>query len=526
MASLVPGVLLKLLQSMNSNVKVRGEYRSVLLQVISIVPALSGSELWPNQGFFIKVSDSSHSTYVSLSKEDNELILNNKLQLGQFFYVDRIDSGTPVPILIGVRPLPGRHPFEGNPKDLMHMLEHPHDHASKSMDLTEAKENPISRHKIVIKEEKVGVASRYMQGLLNPNLRLNGPDTNVGSKGNDLENGVDSKKMGSAKGKQLEIKGQVLPMAMAPTGTRLEALSPKQDVAHCNIRETAISPSNKRVSAKQSSTKQENLGTNPCRGKDKSNSTEAIPWSSLPAKLVRPGKGILRRKHLASQVVLEAQKEASAATTIVKCLSMFATICSSASSENPLSTMKKFFALQQLIDQPNGTAELKDKPLHLYKISSTAEKHKSSKTSGLMPVKSTSKSPKPLTELSGVEKQEWTKGDGMKEINEMREVFLNETRTWFLVYLEKTLDTGFSTGSQEKGKESKDIAGRQMEQANRIALTLSHLKHANDWLDKLRSNSDKESEGLVETVDRLKQKVYSCLLVHVDSAALALENRD
>jgi len=215
MASLVPGVLLKLLQSMNSNVKVRGEYRSVLLQVISIVPALSGSELWPNRGFFIKVSDSSHSTYVSLSKEDNELILNNKLQLGQFFYVDGIEAGTPVPILVGVRPLPGRHPFQGNPKDLMQMLEqseHPHSdgvNGSKSTDLTEAKENPSSRHKIVIKEEKLGVASRYMQGVLNPNSKLNGLEANVGSKGNDIEMGVDGKKVGSAKGKQLDIKGQV-----------------------------------------------------------------------------------------------------------------------------------------------------------------------------------------------------------------------------------------------------------------------------------------------------------------------------
>ena len=218
MASLMPGVLLKLLQTMNSNVKVRGEYRSVLLQVISIVPALSGSELWPNQGFFIKVSDSSHSTYVSLSKEDNELILNNKLQLGQFFYVDRIEAGTPVPILVGIRPVPGRHPFEGNPKDLMQLLEasespvHPDNNGvngPKSVDLTEAKENPSSRQKIVIKEEKAGVASRYMQGVLNPNSKVNGPDNNVGSKRNDLENGVDGKKVGYAKGKQQETKGQV-----------------------------------------------------------------------------------------------------------------------------------------------------------------------------------------------------------------------------------------------------------------------------------------------------------------------------
>ncbi|KAJ1390759.1 hypothetical protein SESBI_37166 [Sesbania bispinosa] len=532
MASLVPGVLLKLLQTMNSNVKVRGEYRSVLLQVISIVPALSGSELWPNQGFFVKVSDSSHSTYVSLSKEDNELILNNKLQLGQFFYVDRIEAGTPVPILVGVRPVPGRHPFEGNPKDLMQMLEpsegpvHTDNdgvNRSKSMDLTEAKENPSSRQKIVIKEEKAGVASRYMQGVLNQNSKVNGPDTTVGSKGNDLENGVDGKKPVSAKGKQQEIKGQVLPVT--PTRTRFEALSPKQDVAQSNMQETVITPS-KRTSTRRSSTKQENLNLNfLSSSQDKNNCTEAISWSSLPPKLLRPGKVILRRKHLASQVVVEAQKEASAAATIVKCLSMFANICSSAASENPHVTLNKFFNLQQLMDQPNGTTQLKDKSFQLYKIQSPAEKHKSSKTAGLVPAKSTSKSPKSLTELSGTEKQEWAKGAGIKEISELREVFLNETRSWFFTYLEKTLDGGFSMGSQEKGKQSKDIAGRQMEQANNIALTLSHLKHANEWLDKLRSSLNSESDELVETIDRLKQKVYSCLLVHVDSAALALENR-
>lgn len=219
MASLIPGVLLKLLQTMNSNVKVRGEHRSVLLQVISIVPALSGSELWPNHGFFIKVSDSSHSTYVSLSKQDNELILNNKLQLGQYFYVDRIESGTPVPVLVAVRPIPGRHPFEGNPKDLMQMLESSEGgivrpdnngvNSSKSADIIEAKENTSSRQKIVIKEEKAGVASRYMKGVLNPNTKVNVTDTNVGSKGNDSENGVDGKKSGSIKGKQQDIQGQV-----------------------------------------------------------------------------------------------------------------------------------------------------------------------------------------------------------------------------------------------------------------------------------------------------------------------------
>lgn len=209
MASLTPGLLLKLLQTMNSNVKIRGEYRSVLLQVISIVPALTGSELWPNQGFFIKVSDSSHSTYVSLSKEDNELILTNKLQLGQFFYVDRVEPGTPVPLLVGVRPVPGRHPFVGNPKDLMQMLE---PSEIERINDTKGKDSETkaesSQQKIVIKEEKTAVASRYMQGVLASNSKVGVSDPNGGGKNNENEQGIALKRIPSMRGRQ-DHKDQV-----------------------------------------------------------------------------------------------------------------------------------------------------------------------------------------------------------------------------------------------------------------------------------------------------------------------------
>jgi hypothetical protein len=119
MATLVPGVLLKLLQHMNTDVKVAGEHRSSLLQVVSIVPALSGGELFSNQGFYLKVSDSSHATYVSLSDEHVDLILSDKIQLGQFIHIERLESNSPVPILRGVRPLPGRHPCIGTPQDIV-----------------------------------------------------------------------------------------------------------------------------------------------------------------------------------------------------------------------------------------------------------------------------------------------------------------------------------------------------------------------------------------------------------------------
>ncbi|KAK1577867.1 hypothetical protein Q3G72_025501 [Acer saccharum] len=119
MANLVPGVLLKLLQHMNTDVKVAGEHRSSLLQVVSIVPALAGGELFSNQGFYLKVSDSSHATYVSLPDEHDDLILSDKIQLGQFIHVEKFESASPVPILRGVRPVPGRHPCVGSPEDIV-----------------------------------------------------------------------------------------------------------------------------------------------------------------------------------------------------------------------------------------------------------------------------------------------------------------------------------------------------------------------------------------------------------------------
>lgn len=117
MAALVPGVILKLLQHMNTGTEVGDEHGSSVLQVVGIVPA--GGDLYPNQGFYIRVSDSSHATFVSVPDEQMELILSDKIQLGQFIHVDHIEAASPVPILRGVRPLPGRHPCVGNPRDLV-----------------------------------------------------------------------------------------------------------------------------------------------------------------------------------------------------------------------------------------------------------------------------------------------------------------------------------------------------------------------------------------------------------------------
>lgn len=88
------------------------------IQVIGIVPSL-GDDPWKSRSFYLRVSDSLHSAYVSVSDEDVELILSDMVQLGQFVYVTRLDSGSPVPILRGIKPIPKRRPCVGDPKDLI-----------------------------------------------------------------------------------------------------------------------------------------------------------------------------------------------------------------------------------------------------------------------------------------------------------------------------------------------------------------------------------------------------------------------
>lgn len=115
---------MKLLDGMNSGVKPTSDHRSSLLQVTDIVPAdLDEKNLWPKHGFYIKVSDSSHSIYVSLPSDQDDFVLSNKMQLGQFIYVDKLEPGSPVPVVKGAKPLPGRHPLVGTPEPLMGLRE-------------------------------------------------------------------------------------------------------------------------------------------------------------------------------------------------------------------------------------------------------------------------------------------------------------------------------------------------------------------------------------------------------------------
>ncbi|KAL5209663.1 hypothetical protein ABZP36_005286 [Zizania latifolia] len=566
MASLTPGILLKVLKNINSDVKVCGEYRSILLQVISIVPAITGSELWPDHGFFIKVSDSSHSTYVSLSKEDNELILSNKLQLGQFIYVEKVQSSIPVPVLVGVRPVPGRNPFIGNPKDLMQMstpsgVSEALDHlrkAAKSAELSESeKEN--SQRKVVIKEQKAVVASRYKLGISSNNSKITNLNSSIDS---DKSNGASSvcsanQKSAPTKLKQ-EPKPQERPNTTSPSHAKL--VSAKQEI-NKDARKSSDSPSQngsavvkqqmpkdiKRESASEkcsppklfrispptparTSPPKFSLPAKPNGASStvttpvssvKRRVTETVPWDSLPTSLIKSGKAVARRKTIALVVAAEAQREATAAASLVKGLGIFAEIRKSA-EEDRHATITKFFQLNRLIIQQS--VFWKDYSSEPGKESRPEKEKPSRKASMFQNKAAASSTAKNSDDAYTSEKIDWAREDGFKEIGRSWIILRKESQSWFLEFLEDALEAGFKLEGQIKNTKERS-RGQSKGGDGQIAVRLSQLKETSNWLDQLHAEVDKSADALVETIEQLKQKVYTCLLRTVETAASALEGR-
>lgn len=198
---------------------------------------------------------------------------------------------------------------------------------------------------------------------------------------------------------------------------------------------------------------------------------------------------------------------------------MFADLSSNASPKNPHTSLRNFFTLQSLLDQEQVTAASpKDISFQLMNIHSLrTEPVNLGKKASLVSSRTKTKSSKTLTEAA---KLEWVKGNGTEEIKELRNTVKQETRSWFLNFLEEAIDNGFHASLSEKKGKTKGT--RSAEPDNHIAETLSQLKQANEWLDKVKSDHQSSHNSLLENIQRLKKRIYSCLLLYVDSAASAI----
>lgn len=199
---------------------------------------------------------------------------------------------------------------------------------------------------------------------------------------------------------------------------------------------------------------------------------------------------------------------------------MFAELRKSAAEQSTHTALTKFFYFYRLINQPS---------IIVWKVTQKqipAEKEKSTKKSLQSQNKNSINSTPKNSDEPVNEKMEWARGDSMKEMQETWATLRRESQVWFLNFLEDALESGFKleTNRVNSKKVGKDKSGKDAE--GLIAVTLSQLKEINDWLDQLTNDTVPTAEGFADKIDQLKQKLYTCLLGTVESAASALESRN
>ena len=192
--------------------------------------------------------------------------------------------------------------------------------------------------------------------------------------------------------------------------------------------------------------------------------------------------------------------------------------------EDPHGAVNKFFQLNRLIIQQS--IFWKDNSADSGKESRTEKEKPSRKVSATQNKATGSSATKNPDDAYTSGKLEWAREDGFKEICRSWIDLKKESQSWFLNFLEDALEAGFKFESGIKSNTRERVRGQSKVGDGQIAVRLSQLKETSNWLDQLQSEADKSADGLVETIERLRQKAYSCLLGTVETAASALESRN
>lgn len=265
----------------------------------------------------------------------------------------------------------------------------------------------------------------------------------------------------------------------------------------------------------------------------------SVALDAVSGNLSKLGKEAMQRKVLASTAAAEALEEANATECIIRNLSMFSDLCSVCQARNPLPTIDRFFTIYDDVlkstamvesianrhnsETPDDTIPTEQsKSLSLWveaalatdlqivslltgtTIDPPSTLPKSlSKRHSLGTAKKSSSSPQ-FSPSIGV----WTRGNGMKETVELGANLLSEMQTWFLCFVEESLDAGFKVFGEctADGKKTLPLDGGS------IAIVLSHLKRVNAWLDRVVSKGD---DSLTEKIEKLKRKIYGFVIQHV-----------
>ncbi|KAL3654067.1 hypothetical protein CASFOL_003748 [Castilleja foliolosa] len=363
MAALAPGILLKLLNGMNTGVKPTSEHRSSLLQVTDIVPAdLDEKNLLPKHGFYIKLSDSSHSIYASLPFDQDDLVMSDKMQLGQFIYIDRLEPGSPVPVVKGAKPLPGRHPLIGTPEPLMGLRSKGEKKIEQKSNTKRCSwENNIVSPKVLkpvpldfdqcytpVKERPPSSVKFGANFVISPMVR-----------GKAMRDG--SAVRSSVGGGLLLAKTVETPLirkSCVGTPNRFPRSKSVVFDREMRVSKSTLNIAEKKRSISPPRVMNVNAAASPTFTSSQSqllpgdsNSFSTSLAMNLPGKLSVLGKEAVEQRETAQKIALQALRDASATENLVRSLKMFSNLTKSAKLDAPGATFDQFLEFHNQIIQ-------------------------------------------------------------------------------------------------------------------------------------------------------------------------------
>ncbi|XP_027152576.1 uncharacterized protein LOC113752695 [Coffea eugenioides] len=351
MATLAPGILLKLLNGMNSGVKPTNEHRSSLLQVTDIVPAdLDEKNLWPKHGFFIKVSDSSHSIYV-------KDLLIVQISVGRHPLVGTLN-------LMGLREKGEKFEQKINPKFSAPRRGSwgtgPNGTDAAASSPLVLKPVPLDFDQCTPVKDKPNSVKSGGNFPMSPVIRGRAKDGTANS-------AVRSSVGGALLSKMMDSKGET------PSLVRKSCFTPSmlkfpRSKSVCD-REQRIPKSPFNSAEKKSSTPPPNLRNArqaafphvggdaqkisvPAQSQshDSASNSTSLPMN-LPGKLSMLGKEAMQQREAAQKIALQALRDASATENLVRYLKMFSNLNKSARPDAPSRCFDQFLEFHNQIAQ-------------------------------------------------------------------------------------------------------------------------------------------------------------------------------
>ncbi|KAG6500603.1 uncharacterized protein LOC121995093 [Zingiber officinale] len=587
MASLCPGVLLRLLQDMDCPSRDASPRRRPLhapasvLQITGIVPALSGSDLRPDRGFYVKVSDASHSTFVSLSSDLNDLILADRLQTGQLINVRRLEPASPVPVLRDFRLLSGRQPCNHDTVDVTYPSPAPKSSPVFRPSITtpplpppEKKKRHLRSHSFVSDHHRsleVSTTSSPATSPLQRSVMKREEAKRRGSNSLDMLNNMTFS--ASADEENYDSDDSRLSFSSSSSSSPFTLQSRKNWDSGCKVAERRkyMKSQSARVSPQHSSftsrntEKTHNSVASPTKRKhadsDKTSSETSsassylcspddnyntkchdkinVIWALLPPNLIRQGKEVIRQRDTALQAAIDSLLEASASERLIECMNTYAELQANKDGDSQR-VVNSFLDFHQKLAETRLIVQSCDFSSSGHasgrSVSQVASERKSCATSWIkagmrsdlskLPTQKNNAhedlqvaSSNPCTSSSKPKNNAAvSKGSSLLTASNALQYEFNR---WFLRYIDKFLDS--VSGSRSDSCESE------------VASLLCQLKRVDDWLNSIASKDstwarDRVRETLsteddeVEACQRVKWKIYSVLMGHVESAAVALES--